>query len=417
MARSHRLVGPAIATLVVAAWAQSTPVALAQEIAPPTGRIAWIEARERVHVLDLASGEDTVIFGIGPEAVYGIEAVSWRLDGGRLAFASGHEALCSVWQADLYLVDPDGTDLSRLTNGPACAALADLPAGTVRVDIENPGSDAADVLVHVQGLEVARQLTVPPATRVTVEVPDVRDLGDQEPQFVVVSRGGQRWFDAAVYADVAPGATADAGLLVLGTNAYDSWGALTVSWSDDGRRLAYQQGLGSLWQIDAAAPQLAVGRPLFAAEVNGEIAGTTPAWSPVDDRVLYQRYDTSPATIDVGTVDAERVGDPVVQVTLAHGLDWLPDGSGFIVSDSSEFLDTANLYQVELESGAVTAVTGYDTGYAIWPTVSPDGRFVAYGYTPVPLDAATSVELRVRHLASGADELLAANALNADWGP
>ncbi len=104
-------------------------------------------------------------------------------------------------------------------------------------------------------------------------------------------------------------------------------------------------------------------------------------------------------------------------VTLAHGMDWLPDGSGLIVSDSSALLDTANLILADLTTGTVTQVTGYDVGFAIWPTVSPDGRFVAYGYSPVPLDEATNVELRVRHLGTGQDELLVVDGLNPDWGP
>ena len=39
----------------------------------------------------------------------------------------------------------------------------------------------------------------------------------------------------------------------------------------------------------------------------------------------------------------------------------------------------------------VMRITSVGTGLALWPTVSPDGRFVAYGYSPVPLAEATAV--------------------------
>jgi len=318
------LTAVAVAALVtaglLAAGLVPAPSASAQDIPTPGGRIAYIENRVRIRTIDGDGTDDQVLFGLTPEATSGIQSVAWRPDGKRLAFTSGHEELCSIWLADLYLMDADGTDVSRLSNGPDCASQAGLPTGTVRVTIANTLTDTQEFLVRAQGLDAAQGVVVQPGFQSTFELP-VHDLGPDTPQFVAVSDGTSTWFDAGVYADVRPGETTDAGLLTLGTDAFDTWGALSVSWSPDGTRLAYQQGLGSLWQIPADAGPLQVGSTLFAADVNGSISASTPTWSPVDDRVLYQRYDTTPSTIDLGRADAERVGDPVVAAALVNGID------------------------------------------------------------------------------------------------
>ena len=61
-----------------------------------------------------------------PASVIGsaISSVAWRPDAKQIAFTSSHEATCSEYGHDIYLIDPDGTNLRRLTNAPACAVLA-----------------------------------------------------------------------------------------------------------------------------------------------------------------------------------------------------------------------------------------------------------------------------------------------------
>lgn len=385
-------------------------------IVPPTGRIAFIEDRTRIHVIGADGSDDQVVFETPPEAISGIQAVAWRPDGQRLAFASGHEEMCSVWVSDLYLMDPDGTALSRLTNGPTCAEQSALPTGTVRLTIDNPLVDVSQFTIHAQGLDEAVEAIVEPGTRSTFEL-TLRDLGPDTPQFLVVRSGGSTWFDAGVSADVIADGVADAGTLTTGNDPFDTWGALTASWSHDGTRIGYQMGLGSLWQIQASAGPLTIGSTLLDAEVNGAIAATWPVLSPVDDRVLYDRYDQGPSTIDLAQLDGDQEGETVMTATLVHGIDWLPDGSGFVTSDSSALLESANLMLVDLATGEMTQLTSYPDGFAMWPTVSPDGGWVAYSYSPVPLDEAQAMELRLLHLSSGQEVLLAANGLNPDWGP
>jgi len=405
-----------LGTLTVLAAIGLVPSAAAQDIAGPTGTLAFIEDRVRIHTISPDGSDDTVIYGLTPDATSGIQSVAWRPDGQRLVFASGHEELCSIWLSDLYVMARDGTDVHRLTNGPSCSDQASLPMGTIRVSVANAREDAVDFLIHAQGLDTAMGITVQPGFQSTFELP-VHDLGPDTPQFVVVSDGTQTWFDPAVFADVIAGQTADAGNLTIGADALDTWGALSASWSHDGSRIAYQQGLGALWQIPAAPETLQIGTPLFAGDVTASMSASTPMMSPVDDRVLYQRYDTTPTSVDLGRADADRAGDPQLAGNLINGIDWLPDGSGFIASDSSALMDSANLVLVDLQTGAVTQLTGFRSGFALWPTVSPDGRFVAYSYSDVPLDQATTLELHVRHIASGEDKVIAGNALNADWGP
>ena len=202
---ASRAVPTAVVILAVVGLA---PSVAAQATPEPDGTIAFIEDRVRIHTIRADGSDDRVVFGLTPEATSGIQGVAWRPDGQRLAFASGHEELCSIWQSDVYLMDRDGTDLTRLTNGPACADIGGLPTGTVRVTVANTLTEPAQILLHAQGLEMAQAAEVAPGTRSTFVLP-VHDLGPDSPQFVVASDGGSTWFDPAVFADVRAGETTE----------------------------------------------------------------------------------------------------------------------------------------------------------------------------------------------------------------
>ena len=63
--------------------------------------------------------------------------LAWRPDGRELAFSSEHEEACSLYESDVYAIGYDGAGYRRVTNSPACAALAGLPKGSVKVNVTN----------------------------------------------------------------------------------------------------------------------------------------------------------------------------------------------------------------------------------------------------------------------------------------
>lgn len=381
------------------------------------GTIAYLTSdRTAVHLVAPDGSDDRVAWTVPDGSVHGIQDVEWSPDGSRLAIASGHEALCSVYQYDLYTLRPDGRDLQRVTNPPACGDLAGTPTGAVSVTVANLQDDPEEFLVYVAGAPEAELVTIETGYQITLEFPAVADLGPGVPQAVVASNGSQRWFSAAVTADVLPGETVDAGTLVMDGSPIDTFGAVSVTWSPDGEALGYQFGQGALWQVGADPASGAGERPLLDLPDDARLLGSDLAWSPVADEVLYERFDTDPWTISRATVDGTGPGQEIVTVRLTHGIDWLPDGSGFVVSASDSLLASADLYLVNLASGAATTLTSGDA-FAYWPSVSPDGRHIAYTRIEGSPDAPTSIELHTMAIDGSSDEVIAPDAIGASWGP
>ena len=94
---------------------------------------------------------DRSLWKAPPNTVYGISSVSWRPDGSMLAFTSGHENICSLWHADIYVIFPNGAGLRRVTNNPDCERLLNYPLGTVSFIVENQLAGVSDFIIYIQG--------------------------------------------------------------------------------------------------------------------------------------------------------------------------------------------------------------------------------------------------------------------------
>lgn len=384
----------------------------------PVGTIAYISLdRNSVRAIAPDGTDDRAVWAVPDGSVYGVQDVAWSPDGTRLAIASGHEALCSAFQYDLYTLRPDGSDVRRVTNAPECGRLADLPQGGVEALVDNLATETAQVFVYVAGAPEAQLVTIPGGTEATVSFASVADLGQALPQEVVAFDGSRRWYAAAASVDVLPGEVAVAASpLDVSGDPIDPLGAVSVTWSADGSRLGYQLGPGSLWQVGSDPSAAAGDAPLFDLPAGQSILGTDLAWSPIDDRVLYERFDTSPWSVTLGSADGTDPGEPVVTASLTHGISWLPDGSGFLVSGSDGLLASADLYRVDLATGEATALTSEQDAFAYWPSVSPDGRRVAYTRFEGSADEPTDVELRIMALDGSDDHAIARDAIAPDWG-
>lgn len=191
---------------------------------------------------------------------------------------------------------------------------------------------------------------------------------------------------------------------------------MSVTWSSDGSRLGYQLGQGSLWQVGADPSSGGVDAPLFDLPAGQSILGTDLAWSPIDDRVLYERFDISPWSVTLGSAGGTDPGEPVVTASLTHGISWLPDGSGFVVSGSDSLLASADLYRVDLATGDAIALTSEQDAFAYWPSVSPDGRWVAYTRFEGSDEEPANIELRIMALDGSDDHAIARDAIAPDWG-
>src|SRR5215218_4043839 len=86
----------------------------------PTGAIAYIRDASEIRLIDSNGKNDRSIW-THPDAKdpLGLHDLAWRPDGKELAFSSSHEALYSVYDADIYAIHPDGTGFRKITNAPA----------------------------------------------------------------------------------------------------------------------------------------------------------------------------------------------------------------------------------------------------------------------------------------------------------
>lgn len=346
-----------------------------------------------------------------------IDSVMWRPDAQQIAFTSTHEATCSEYAADIYLINPDGSNLQRMTNGPACAELSAYPQGSATVQIKNQNSNFSEYLVYIEGAPTAKVVTVAPGGTAMVAFPQVADLGEGVFQLAVATNSTTRWFDASVAVDVTPGENAHAGMLTVAGGGFPAYGATHVSWSPDGLRLAYQLGQGRLWQVGIDAPLLSEGRALLDAQINNSVVGTYPVWSPVGDEVLYQRLNGSRFVIARAQVDGDSQGEDFANVTDTSGIAWLSDGSGMIVSAYSDLLLThVDLYLMNFADNNIVQVT-QTTGEqaAFLPNVSPDNSQLVYGYTQNAKGQPFNSELRIMNMDGSDDHLLVKDARRASW--
>jgi Tol biopolymer transport system component len=377
--------------------------------------IVYTRNNREVRLIQPDGSNDRLIWQI-PEGTEGeIESVAWRPDAQQIAFVSTHEATCSEFGSDIFLINPDGSNLRRLTNGPACAELVNFPQGSATVQIENLKSNLSQVLVYIEGAPTAKVVSVSAGSTVLVSFPQVADLGNGLPQSVVAINGYTRWFDAGVQADVIAGQNAHAGKLTITGNGFDVYGATRISWSPDGSRLAYQFGTGKLWQVGLNVSILGEGGALFDPSVNNSVLGVFPVWSPVGNEVLFQQFNSRPFTItraDVGGLG----GVDVANVTHISGMAWLRDGSGFVVADDDNLLSHTDLYLMTFADNKITQLTQTTSGQvAIYPKVSPDNSQILYAYIADIQARPRQPQLRIMNRDGSDDHLLVENGSASDW--
>src|ERR1051325_9048024 len=73
----------------------------------PTGAIAYIRNATEIRLID-SNGQNDRRLWTDPEIKesLGLHDVAWRPDGKELAFSSAHEALFSLYGADIYAIRP-----------------------------------------------------------------------------------------------------------------------------------------------------------------------------------------------------------------------------------------------------------------------------------------------------------------------
>src|SRR5688572_20952799 len=104
----------------------------------PTGLIAYIRNSTEIRLIDSNGKNDRRFWtDTSIKESLGLYDLAWRPDGKELAFSSAHEALFSLYHADLYAIRPDGSNLRRVTNSPSRNGFSRYKKGSVTVTIRN----------------------------------------------------------------------------------------------------------------------------------------------------------------------------------------------------------------------------------------------------------------------------------------
>jgi TolB protein len=363
--------------------------------------IAYVRGERELRVVEPDGSGDRLVWAepavdpARPDLQYHLHAPAWRPDGTEIAFSSDHEMAVSLFQQDAYAVRPDGSGLRKLTNGPTHEELAAHPKGTVTVHVSNISFNGGPFFVHVLGASEPQEITLGVGSSATLTFTDVADLGPGVEQPVVVVDGIQRWWDAAVAADVQPGASVDAGQMNLGANPVERFGAEAPAWRSDGSRLAFivtAFTLGNaaclLNEVPAAPPPGASFEALLDPSAYGPVCaydrGPTPALA---DQILV--VDNTSDYTETGETHVYRVaehspspGTPVAtfdRYVRVVDIRWLPDGSGFVVARQDDLVDEdVNLYEFDFATKSLRKLTDFTGEFVRSLSISPDGQSIAF---------------------------------------
>ncbi len=152
------------------------------------------------------------------------------------------------------------------------------------------------------------------------------------------------------------------------------------SFSPDGKWIVFQaspdapedEGQGSLWKVRADGAEL--------TQLTGGADDRQPNWSPVGDRILFQRR--TPGSDDWNLFTMALDGSDLRQVTTASSEDtdasWSPDGLWIVYSSDHGGLPAPAIFVISAQGGAPIRTTHAD-GYSDYaPSWSPDGKWIAF---------------------------------------
>jgi hypothetical protein len=322
-----------------------------------------------------------------PEEVYEVWNMAWNKEATELAFSSTHENWCSLYHSDIFSLGADGNGYRRITQAPACAALASYPKGTVQVPVSNPSFETFSGFLYFQGAPSIQPVNLPPNGSGLVTFENVADFGQGEAGLqlatVIVSPYRELLISTAV--DVQAGGVVTTPEVAVFTPSA-SWETWSPSWHVEGSRIAHILNGISLWQLPTAPGALEFGSSLLAEGVHIDGYAGLLAWGPTPARSQDLLYAVSYGSSGVylvseGSTDTGRLLADAGASEAVFGLAWLPDGSGFVyAATEGEYFGenrSSNLFLYDFASQQSTRVTSFVGDFVGQVSVSGDGqRFV-----------------------------------------
>ncbi len=347
-----------------------------------TGTIAYVASNDttgdQIWLVEPDGTNNREIYSLNvpdPYEAQMITGLAWRPDSGELIFTSDHEDDCSWYNYDVYAILADGSGYRRVTNGPACAQLANYPQG--RVTLNTAG--VYGYQVYIQG---APGLGWASGSALTFD--HVADLGNGLQPIAIVD-GRDRAMGGAVNVQAGQSVAGEADAY---SSLTDQLGAYNPVWRRDGSRVGYAFGCAELRGVADHAPAGDYGQRLFDA------AGVSPclmAWGSTAgtaNHVLYFNMlgdQTAPHPAGIyQTIESGNAGTRLVEMdewSKVFRLQYLPDASGFIFTYVNSST-SSDIYRYDFQSDTITQLTDFSSKYARDFAISPDGRYIVFELAP-----------------------------------
>ena len=395
--------------------------------APGRGTIAYIRGGTEIRLVG-SDGSDDRRLWTHPQATedVGLHDLAWRPDGQELAFSSSHFGVASLYHADLYAIRPDATGFRKITNPPDYGEYARYPKGSVSVTLSNDQpiyrqsqASAGVFFVYVVGAEEPQAVTLPPGSSKTLLFKSVADFGDHA-QAVVAMYGQYRWFIPGL--DVRAGQTVKAPPFGITGDGIELFGAFRPVWRSDGSRVSYRSGLCLINSVPARpTPGEYNFEPLFKGDQPSGACtwdwGPTPALA---NQLIYTENSAGGGSsvyriAEGGTHPGTKLHTfSDLDYQLLHDLRWLPDGSGFLYSQTNLMQDASNIFRYDFATRRATPVTNLEGEFARRFDLSPDGGWIVFERAKV-LDDYKDVDLWVVRTDGTGARLLVRRGLAPSW--
>ena len=150
-----------------------------------------------------------------------------------------------------------------------------------------------------------------------------------------------------------------------------------------------------LYTIDLATGAIA---PLGTG---GDWNDEQPRWSPDGQRVAFKSDRGGSYNLYVMNADGSNVARLTNHAGNDHDPTWLPDGQSLVFSsDRDRGAGRNDLYRLWLGDGRVDRLTTFFEGFAIMPSISPDGNWVAFASQTFPHDGGWTYQIHVLEMAT-----------------